>query len=368
MRLLHVSTPAHQQSHPVRRRKYASLHNFKNMKALNYTGNKTFDLRNVDIQPLQPGEVRLKVAYCGVCGTDVHIYHGAMGHRLTLPQVIGHEVSGEIDAVGEGVTGWKPGDRVTVRPLKPGQEMAVDNSVQHIGQNLKFIGIDTPGGMQQYWNVPAYTLHRLPDNLPLTLGAMIEPLAVACHDVRLGEVKAGEHVVIIGGGPIGMLIALVAKQKGASVLISEVNPSRLQLAESLGMATVNPKETDLVARVEEFTNGAMADVVFEVSGVQAGVTAMTQLPRVRGRIVMVAIHAEPKAVDLFRFFWRELKLIGARVYEPEDFEEAIALASSGTLSLDALITEITPLAEAQSVFEAIDNNPAGMKYLLHCDA
>ncbi len=338
------------------------------MKALQYTGNKTFDLRDVDLQPLQPGEVRLKVAYCGVCGTDVHIYHGAMAHRLTLPQVIGHEVSGEIDAVGEGVTGWQVGDRVTVRPLKPGQEMAVDNRVQHIGQNLKFIGIDTPGGMQQFWNVPAYTLHRLPDSLPLSLGAMIEPLAVACHDVRLGEVKAGENVVIIGGGPIGMLIALVAKQKGASVLISEVNPSRLHLAESLGMATVNPKETDLVARVEEFTNGAMADVVFEVSGVQAGVTAMTQLPCVRGRIVMVAIHAEPKAVDLFRFFWRELKLIGARVYEPEDFEEAIALASSGTLSLDALITEITPLADAQSVFETIDNNPAGMKYLLQCDA
>lgn len=336
------------------------------MKALHFTGNKTFDLQDVTQQSPQPGEVRLKVAYCGVCGTDVHIYHGAMAQRLTLPQVIGHEVSGEIDAVGEGVTGWHPGDRVTVRPLKPGQEMAVDNGVRHIGQNLKFIGIDTPGGMQQYWNVPAYTLHRLPGNLPLTLGAMIEPLAVACHDVRLGEVRSGENVVIIGGGPIGMLIALVAKQKGARVLISEVNPMRLQLAESLGLATVNPKETDVVAEVESFTNGAMADVVFEVSGVQAGVSTMTQLPRVRGRVVMVAIHSEPKAVDLFRFFWRELKLIGARVYEPEDFEEAIELAAGGTLALSALITEITPLADAQSVFEAIDNNPAGMKYLLQC--
>lgn len=336
------------------------------MNALQFIGNKTFELQDVDVQPLAPGEVRLKVAYCGVCGTDVHIYHSAMAQRLTLPQVIGHEVSAEIDTLGEGVTGWQVGDRVTVRPLKPGQQMAVDNGVRHIGQNLKFIGIDTPGGMQQYWNVPAYTLHRLPDNLPLTIGAMIEPLAVACHDVRLGEVEAGEHVVVIGGGPIGMLIALVARQHGAKVLISEVNDARLQLAESLGLATVNPKETDLVAHVEAFTNGAMADVVFEVSGVQAGVTAMTQLPRVRGRIVMVAIHAEPKAVDLFRFFWRELKLIGARVYEPEDFEEAIALAASGALQLDALITQITPLAEGQGVFETIDNNPAGMKYLLQC--
>lgn len=336
------------------------------MKALHYTGNKTFNLQDADLQPLLSGEVRLKVAYCGVCGTDVHIYHGSMDKRVSIPQVIGHEVSAEIAEVGEGVTGWQVGDRVAVRPLKPGQEVPADNGVRHIGQNLKFIGIDTPGGMQQYWNVPAHTLHRLPDSLPLTLGAMVEPLAVACHDVRLGEVQAGENIVVIGGGPIGMLIALVAKHKGANVLISEVNETRLQLAESLGLAAINPKETDLVARVEAFTGGAMADIAFEVSGVQAGVTAMTQVVRVRGRIVMVAIHAEPKTVDLFRFFWRELKLIGARVYEPADFEEAISLAASGELPLQALITQISPLTDAQDVFETIDDNPAGMKYLLNC--
>jgi 2-desacetyl-2-hydroxyethyl bacteriochlorophyllide A dehydrogenase len=336
------------------------------MKALHFSGNKIFDLQEVAIQPPLPGEVRLKVAYCGVCGTDVHIYHGAMAQRLKLPQVIGHEVAGEIDAVGEGVTDWQPGDRVTVRPLQPGQELPVDNGVRHIGQNLKFIGIDTPGGMQQYWNVPAYTLHRLPENLSLQLGALIEPLAVACHDVRLGELKAGENAVVIGGGPIGMLIALVARQAGANVLISEVNQARLEMAGSLGLATVNPKDQDLVAEVGRFTNGAMADVVFEVSGVGAGVAAMTQLPRVRGRIVMVAIHAEPKPVDLFRFFWRELKLIGARVYEPEDFDEAIRLAASGKLPLDRLITQVSPLADAKVVFDTIDNNPAGMKYLLEC--
>ena len=227
----------------------------------------------------QPGEVQLRVAYCGVCGTDVHIYHGAMAHRLRLPQVIGHEVSAEIAALGEGVTGWQVGDRVTVRPLQPGADDPSDNGQRHIGKNLTFIGIDSPGGMQTHWNVPAHTLHRLPENLSFQLGALIEPLAVACHDVRLGELQVGEHAVVIGGGPIGMLIALVAKHKGANVLISEVNPARLHLAESLGLATINPKETDLVARVEEFTNGAMADVVFEVSGVAAGVQAMTQVAR-----------------------------------------------------------------------------------------
>lgn len=334
------------------------------MKALYYTGNKKFEIKETNLIPLQPGEVRLKVAYCGVCGTDVHIYHGNMDKRVQIPQVIGHEVSGEVVEIASDVMDVTIGERVAVRPLKPGDTDASDNGFNHIGKNLKFIGIDTPGGMQSYWNVPAYTLHRLPKNLSLRLGAMIEPLAVACHDVRLGELQSGENVVVIGGGPIGMLIALVARQKGANIMISEVNPIRLELAEKLGFAVINPKETDLVTAVEEFTKGAMADVVFEVSGVQAGVTAMTQLPRVRGRIVMVAIHSEPKAVDLFRFFWREIKLIGARVYEPEDFEAAIALAASGVLPLEALITKIAPLAEAQHIFETIDNNPAGMKYLL----
>lgn len=334
------------------------------MNALFYEGNHTFTLKAAEKTPLQAGEVRLKMAYVGVCGTDVHIYHGKMDARVKPPQIIGHEVSGVIEALGEGVTGWKVGENVTVRPLNPGAEMPADNGYRHIGQHLKFIGIDSSGGMQTYWNVPAFTLHRLPENLSLALGAMIEPLAVACHDVRLGELKAGENAVIIGGGPIGLLIALVAKQKGANVLISEVNKSRISFIQSLGFQTVNPIEADLVKAVEDFTEGAMADIVFEVSGVQAGVTAMTQLPRVRGRIVMVAIHSEPKAVDLFRFFWREIKLIGARVYEPEDFDEAIALAASGELPLEKMITQISPLGEAQQVFETIDKNPAGMKYLL----
>ncbi|MCU0471611.1 MAG: alcohol dehydrogenase catalytic domain-containing protein [Arcicella sp.] len=313
---------------------------------------------------MQKGEVRLKMAYVGVCGTDVHIYHGKMDARVKPPQIIGHEVSGVIDEVGEGVTDWKVGENVTVRPLNPGVEMPADNGFRHIGQNLKFIGIDSAGGMQQYWTVPAFTLHKLPENLSLQLGAMIEPLAVACHDVRLGEVVSGENAIVIGGGPIGLLVALVARQKGANVMISEVNKNRIEFIQSLDFQTVNPMEQDLVKTVEEFTNGAMADVVFEVSGVQAGVTAMTQLPKVRGRIVMVAIHSEPKAVDLFRFFWREIKLIGARVYEPEDFDEAIALAASGTLPLDKMITQVSPLEDAKKVFETIDQNPAGMKYLL----
>lgn len=338
------------------------------MQAAYYQGNHTFTIGESTLEPLSPGMVRLKVAYCGVCGTDVHIYHGKMDKRVRIPQVIGHEVSGEVIEVADDVINIKPGQKVAVRPLQPGQEDPSDNGNSHIGKNLKFIGIDTTGGMQSYWTVPAHTLHQLPETLSLQTGALIEPLAVACHDVRLGEVQKGEYVVVIGGGPIGLLIALVARHKGAQVLISEPNEKRLELCQSLDLQGINPVTSDLVAEVEKFSKGAMADVVFEVSGVQAGVQAMTQVPRARGRIVMVAIHSEPKPVDLFRFFWRELKLIGARVYEAQDFEEAIRLAASGVLPLDKLITQVSPLKDIQQVFETIDRNPAGMKYLLDCQS
>ncbi|MCU0451898.1 MAG: alcohol dehydrogenase catalytic domain-containing protein [Bernardetiaceae bacterium] len=336
------------------------------MKAAYFTGNQQFEVKEATQLPPGPHEVRLRVAYCGVCGTDVHIYHGAMAQRLHLPQVIGHEVSAEVDAVGSEVSGVKVGDRVTVRPLQFGPPHPSDNGQAHVGRNLKFIGIDTAGGMQAYWNVPAYALHQLPGNVPLDLGAMCEPLAVACHDVRLGRVQPGEYAVVIGGGPIGVLIALAARAKGAHVLVSEPNPYRILLCQDLGLEVVNPLAEDLEKAVDTFTQSAMADVVFEVSGVAAGVKAMTQLPRARGRIVMVAIHPEPRPVDLFRFFWRELELIGARVYEQQDFEEAIRLIATDQLPLRKLITQVAPLAEVQQIFATIDQNPAGMKYLLAC--
>ncbi|MDZ7619587.1 MAG: alcohol dehydrogenase catalytic domain-containing protein, partial [Patescibacteria group bacterium] len=287
-----------------------------------YDGNKTFRISEGSIVPPGPGEARISVQYCGICGTDIHIYHGKMDRRVHVPQVIGHEASAVVAEVGPGVANVRPGDRVAVRPLQSGEPAAVDNGYTHIGQNLKFIGIDTPGAFQGSWTVPAHTLHLLPEGLSDQHGALVEPLAVACHDVRLARLAPGENAVIIGGGPIGLLIGLVAQCKGGRVLVSEVNPQRRALAEELGLATVNPLEADLVEAVGRFTHQAFADVVFEVSGTQAGVEVMTQLPRVRGRIVMVAIHSQPQPVDLFRFFWRELQLIGVRVYEPEDFEAA----------------------------------------------
>jgi 2-desacetyl-2-hydroxyethyl bacteriochlorophyllide A dehydrogenase len=337
------------------------------MRAAFYEGHESIRIGNC--VPVAPGrgQVQVEVSHCGICGTDLHIFHGKMDHRVTFPQVIGHEMSGTIAAVGEGVTGWRPGDRVTARPLDYcGDCPACRAGHSHICQKLKFIGIDSPGAMQGIWTVPVHTLHRLPENLSFQQGALIEPLAVACHDVRLGAVQAGEFVVVQGGGPIGVLVALVAQSVGARVIVTEVNPFRLKLAGELGLETVNPSEVDLVELVNDRTGGAGADAVFEVSGSAAGAELMTKLPRTRGRVVVVAIFAEAPKVDLFRFFWRELKLIGARVYEAEDFEKAISLAASGKLPIDRLITKTVPLEGLASAFREMERGGEVMKILVDC--
>jgi len=335
------------------------------MKAAYYHGKKT--IKTGESVPRKPGpdEVRIHVAYCGVCGTDLHIFKGGMDKRVSMPQVIGHEMSGEIAEVGSNVKGWSPGDRVVVRPLNPcGSCPACKAGHSHVCYNLKFLGIDTPGAFQRSWTVPAHTLHRLPAHLSYDLAALIEPVAVACHDIRRGDLQAGEEAVVIGGGPIGLLIGLVGKQAGAKILISEVNPFRLNLAKELGLEVVNPKETDLNEFVMKRTGGTGADVVFEVTGTAAGAAAMTPLVRVRGRIVVVGVFGDPPKVDLFRFFWRELHLCGARVYEAEDFEKAIDLAARGAFPLERLISARWPVTELQKAFEQIEAGTDLMKVLI----
>lgn len=330
-----------------------------------YEGNRT--IRHGPGELVEPacGEVQLKISHCGICGTDLHIYHGAMDARVRMPLVMGHEMSATVHKLGAGVADYAIGDKVVVMPLAPcGDCPACAAGHSHICHNLDFLGIDTPGAFQSYWTVPAYTLHRMPAHLSLKHGALIEPLAVACHDVRLADVKAGDQVVVLGGGPIGMLVALVARHAGAEVLVSEINPYRVDLAQRLGLYAVNPTEVDLIELVMQRTQGAGADIVFEVSGSQAGASIMTELLRTRGLAVVVAIFAQQPKIDLFRFFWRELRMQGVRVYESEDFSAAIALAAQGVLPLDELITDIRPLQALKSGFEDMDSGGQVMKILL----
>ena len=330
-----------------------------------YRGDKTFKVEPTEAPDPGEGEVAVRIAYCGICGTDMHVYHGNMDARVGHNRVIGHEMSGVVAGLGAGVEGLSVGQKVVVRPLDHcGDCPACDAGHYHICHKLKFLGLDTDGAMQEIWNVPAHTLHGLPDDLRMDHAALIEPVAVACHDVRLSALQPDEDVLVIGGGPIGILCAMVARDAGGKVVLSEVNKNRLAIAEKLGFDTVNPAEEDLAAAINAKTGDKGADVVFEVSGTQPGVDAMTACAATRARIVMVAIHAQKPQIDLFQFFWRELKLIGARVYEPEDYEKAIQIITSGGVDADTVITDVSPLADIQAAFEALDSSPTALKSLI----
>jgi len=333
-----------------------------------YTGNKQFSLESVESLPPGPGEIQINVAYCGICGTDLHVYLGHMDQRIGDHRVIGHEMSGTVSALGKDVDGYAVGEPVVVRPLDAcGKCPSCQRGFPHVCQKLTFLGLDTNGAFQQQWSVPAHTVHKLPNTLSLEHAALIEPVAVAVHDVRRGQVAAGEDVLVIGGGPIGMLIAMVAQQAGANVTVSEINTHRLSMAKAMGINTVNPKDEDAAAALMATTGDKGVDVVFEVSGTQPGVDLMTAVTATRGRIVMVAIHANKPTVDLFQFFWKEIEMVGARVYEPSDYEEAIRLVATEAIDSKRLITSVHALHDIQSAFEELAGNPKAMKTLIRCN-
>jgi 2-desacetyl-2-hydroxyethyl bacteriochlorophyllide A dehydrogenase len=337
------------------------------MRAALYVGDETFHVRDLTPRLPGPGEVQLTVAYVGICGTDLHVKHGAMDQRVSVPAVIGHEMSGTVAAVGEGVSAWHAGDRVTVMPLDwCGHCHACRAGHEHVCQNLVFVGIDAAGAMQQSWTVPARLLVRLPEGLGLRAGALSEPLAVAVHDVRRGAVARGERVLVVGAGPIGLLIACVAAAEGADVLVSEPHAFRRAVAEELGLRTVDPVAAGLEPTIEAWTDGAGADVAFEVSGSEAGLRAATHALRVRGRLVVVAIHSQPVAVDLFRLFWRELELRGARVYERRDFERAVEMLASGEIPSEQLISAVEPLERTPDAFARLESGAEVVKVLIDC--
>ncbi|NUP46242.1 MAG: alcohol dehydrogenase catalytic domain-containing protein [Catenulispora sp.] len=334
--------------------------------AVRYTAARTLTTGPADTAPPGPGLVELAPAYVGICGTDLHIFHGDMDARVKAPAVIGHEMSGTVVRLGPGVEGFAPGDPVTVMPLRWDDTCpACLRGHRHVCQNLDFIGIDSPGAMQQRWTVPAATLIPLPRALPLDHAALVEPTAVAVHDVGRAGMRDGERVVVVGGGPVGVLIALVAQAAGAEVRVVEPSAHRRRLADRLGLGTWDAV-ADVPGLVADWTDGAGADVAFEVSGAEAGVQTAVDVLGVRGRLCLVAIHPRPRPVNLHRFFWRELTLIGARLYDRGDFETAVRLVADGTIPAAQLISKVVPLAEAPSAFETLEAGGDVMKVLLDC--
>jgi len=339
----------------------------RTMRAAFYQGARTFKPGTAPVPVPGTREALLRVRRVGICGTDLHIFQGDLDHRVPRGGIIGHETFAEVVQPPQW-SDFKAGDRVVVEPIQfCGKCRACRMGASYICYDLKVLGVDLPGGMQEYWAVPGERLLRVPDTLSDDQAALIEPLAVATHDVRRAEVKAGDAVLVFGGGPIGTLIALVCRQRGARVIVSEINPHRVELLKALGLETV-AAGTDVVRFAEEWTEGAGVDVAFEVTGNPAAVRAMTEVVRVWGTVSLVAIHAEPMPVNLYRMFARELSMHGSRLYAREDWEEAIRLAATGAVPVAPLVSRRIPLEALQEGMElALGGGPV-MKVLVDLTA
>jgi threonine dehydrogenase-like Zn-dependent dehydrogenase len=228
---------------------------------------------------------------------------------------------------------------------------------------LKVLGVDVTGGMQEYWAVPAARLLKLPDSVSDHDAPLIEPLAVATHDVTRAEVTAGDRVVVFGGGPIGTLIALVSRQRGAEVKVAEINPHRVEMLKRFGLDPIGPGE-DVKAVVNAWTGGTGADVAFEVSGSPDAAVLVTEVVRVWGTVSIIAIHAEPVPFQLYSLFARELKVHGSRLYTRAAWEEAIRLVASAAVDVGPLVSRVIPLEDLQrGMEEALGGGPV-MKVLV----
>lgn len=312
------------------------------MKASYFLGKGSFEVRQAPELRPGPGEVVIKNMVCGVCGTDVHIFHGEPGSAdVNPPVVLGHEYSGEVVEVGEGVTALKPGDHVTVDPnIYCGECVYCRNGKKQLCETMQAVGVTRDGGFGEYSLVPAAQAFKLGDSVPYEAGAMAEPVACCLHGIDLAGIKAGDRVCIVGGGAIGLIMLQLAKLSGASSLVlSEPNEKRRQVALSLGAdAAIDPTAPD-AGSAYEAALGDGADVVIECVGNNAAVKSAFQLAKKGATIVLFSVPKVDATFDLplFDVYKKELTIRGSFV-NPDTHERAVRLINSGKLDFTSIIT------------------------------
>lgn len=312
------------------------------MKASRFLGNKTFAVTDLPTPHAGPGELVLRNQVCGVCGTDVHIYHGEPGSAdVNPPVVLGHEYSGEVVEVGEGVTGFAVGDHVTVDPnIYCGHCAYCQNGKKQLCPSMEAIGVTRDGGFAQYSRIPASQAFKLEPTVPWEAAAMAEPLACCLHGIGLAGIQVGDKVCVVGGGAIGLLMVQLAKLSGASqIVLSEPNEKRRQVGLQLGANTaLDPTRPDAQEAFAQVLGGG-ANVVIECVG---NVPAVKSAFQFAGKGATVLLFSVPKVdatfdLPLFEVYKKELTIKGSFV-NPDTHARAVALINSGKVDFGPIIT------------------------------
>ena len=325
-------------------------------------------LQDISEPTAAPGQVRIRVQAAGVCGTDLHIYKDEF--RSFPPVVLGHEVAGEVDEVGEGVDGVEVGARVTTETYFStcGVCRYCRNGQTNLCLNRRSIGSAVNGGFTQYLVVPAKNIHRLPSDIDFQAGALTEPLACVVHGVlSTPTVVPGDVAVIAGPGAIGLLTLQVVKASGATVVMlgTDADEQRLDLARDLGADyTVNVQRQNPAPLVADITpEGLGADVVYECSGAGPAAQQLLELVRRRGRFVQIGLFGKPVAWDLDQICFKELVVTGSNASTPPAWTRALQLLATGSVRTAPLISHVFDVTDWQQAFDTFEAR-SGIKMIL----
>ncbi|MBO1199749.1 zinc-binding dehydrogenase [Staphylococcus simiae] len=339
------------------------------MKALVKTkaGHGNLELLDKEVATPVDDKVKIKVHYAGICGTDIHTYEGH--YKVNFPVTLGHEFSGEIVEVGDDVTDFKVGDRVTSETT-----FYVCNECEYcqmkdynLCNHRKGIGTQVDGAFTNYVIAREESLHHIPDNVSYQSAAMTEPLACAYHGVSKITVNPGDIAVVMGPGPIGLLVAQVLKSKGAKVVVTGLDNDKVRLdkAQELNMDyIVNLQQTDLKTFVNDITDGYGADVVVECSGAVPAALQGLDILRKKGRYSQIGIFKEAEIpFDLEKIIQKELTVVGSRSQKPADWEPSLKLMADGLVDAEALVTKEFYIDDWDNAYQHLKSGE-GIKALL----
>lgn len=323
------------------------------MKSNFYLGNQKFEVRDIPVPAVGEQDVLVRVAAAGICGTDVHIYHGDKGSAEVIPPIVlGHELAGVVEEVGAAVTTVKPGDHVTVDPnIYCGKCHYCQIGKKQLCENLYAIGVNRDGGFAEYCLAPESQCYQLDKSIPLKFGAMVEPLACCLHGIDRARIRQGDTVCVIGGGAIGQIMVQLAKLSGASkVILSEPIAARRSIGLQLGAdAVIDPVHEDISQRLTEITGIPGADVIIECVGAPI---ATEQAFHAAKRGSTLLLFSVPKAGTSYQLkledvYQKELNIVGSMI-NPDTHGRAAALINSGTIQLEPIITHSFPVEQVEA--------------------
>ncbi|GAB3292105.1 2,3-butanediol dehydrogenase [Parasphingorhabdus pacifica] len=340
------------------------------MKAVRFHAQGDLRVEDLDEPTVGPGEVKLKVEWCGLCGTDLHEYTAGpifvptqdAPHAVTgesAPVVLGHEFSGQVVECGEEVTRVSRDDNVAVEPLvRDNTCNACQRGLYNVCDNVGFHGLSGGGGgLSEHTVVPEFMVHRLPDGMSTETGALIEPIAVGWHAVQQANFRAGQTALVVGAGPIGLVTVLALKAAGARwVAVSEMADARKKKAEQFGADLVlDPQEDDVAVKIDEITGGGV-DAAFECTGKKPTLETAVHSTRRHGVVCNVAIWEQPTELQMNDLVFTEVVLTSSLAYA-HDFPAVLAAVQDGRIDASQLITARIDLEDVvQGGFEELVNN------------